>query len=104
MRLTEDPRPGLLCAHPRVPCAATHRRLGKVVPVPAAKCILRQLATALAYCHVRGVLHRDLKPANVLLSCYGEVKLADFGLARAVPPAEALVTPRNVVTAGLPRP
>ena len=70
------------------------------MPVPAAKCILQQLATALAYCHARGVLHRDLKPANVLLSRYGEVKLADFGLARAVPPAEALVTPRNVVTAG----
>ena len=36
-----------------------------------------------AYCHQHRVLHRDLKPQNLLISRGGELKLADFGLARA---------------------
>uniref|UniRef100_H2YFK3 cyclin-dependent kinase n=1 Tax=Ciona savignyi TaxID=51511 RepID=H2YFK3_CIOSA len=42
-----------------------------------------QLLRGLKYCHDRRILHRDLKPQNVLLSELGELKLADFGLARA---------------------
>uniref|UniRef100_A0ACB8G0F2 Cyclin-dependent kinase 15 n=1 Tax=Sphaerodactylus townsendi TaxID=933632 RepID=A0ACB8G0F2_9SAUR len=42
-----------------------------------------QLLRALAYIHRHQILHRDLKPPNLLLSCLGELKLADFGLARA---------------------
>ncbi|XP_062972258.1 cyclin-dependent kinase 15 [Elgaria multicarinata webbii] len=42
-----------------------------------------QLLRALAFIHERHILHRDLKPQNLLLSCHGELKLADFGLARA---------------------
>uniref|UniRef100_A0A0K0DX30 cyclin-dependent kinase n=1 Tax=Strongyloides stercoralis TaxID=6248 RepID=A0A0K0DX30_STRER len=44
---------------------------------------LFQLLRGLAYCHERKILHRDLKPQNLLLSESGELKLADFGLARA---------------------
>lgn len=44
---------------------------------------LFQLLRGLAYCHRRRVLHRDVKPQNLLISGSGELKLADFGLARA---------------------
>lgn len=44
---------------------------------------LFQLLRGLSYCHKRRVLHRDVKPQNLLISELGELKLADFGLARA---------------------
>ncbi|EEB14737.1 cAMP-dependent protein kinase catalytic subunit, putative [Pediculus humanus corporis] len=44
---------------------------------------LFQLLRGLSYCHRRRVLHRDVKPQNLLISEIGELKLADFGLARA---------------------
>jgi cyclin-dependent kinase 12/13 len=43
---------------------------------------MRQLLRGLAFCHVNGVLHRDLKSANLLINERGELKIADFGLAR----------------------
>lgn len=47
------------------------------------KSFLYQLLQGIAYCHQHRVLHRDLKPQNLLINVEGELKLADFGLARA---------------------
>lgn len=42
-----------------------------------------QLLEGIAYCHTHRVLHRDLKPQNLLIDTKGNIKMADFGLARA---------------------
>ena len=45
---------------------------------------MEQMLSALAAAHRAGVVHRDIKPENILISDAGVVKVADFGLARAV--------------------
>ena len=57
------------------------------LPVSQALGIARDVATALAYAHDRGVLHRDVKPENILLAG-GRALIADFGLARAIGAAD----------------
>mmetsp|Transcript_11164 Transcript_11164/g.20622 ORF Transcript_11164/g.20622 Transcript_11164/m.20622 type:complete len:307 (+) Transcript_11164:99-1019(+) len=47
------------------------------------KSFLYQLLRGVAFCHQHRVLHRDLKPQNLLINREGELKLGDFGLARA---------------------
>lgn len=56
---------------------------GNVLSVNNVKILMFQLLRGLHYCHQKRILHRDLKPQNLLISNAGELKLADFGLARA---------------------
>ncbi|KAF2000271.1 Pkinase-domain-containing protein [Amniculicola lignicola CBS 123094] len=53
------------------------------LPAPTIKSFMYQLLLGIAFCHESRVLHRDLKPQNLLINSRGQLKLADFGLARA---------------------
>ncbi|WP_175962942.1 serine/threonine protein kinase [Burkholderia pyrrocinia] len=55
----------------------------KGMPLDAALPIIAGMGQALAYAHERGFVHCDFKPANVFLTDRGEVKVIDFGIARA---------------------
>ena len=52
--------------------------LGEALPVA------KQIAEALEYAHEKGIIHRDLKPGNIKLAPDGQVKILDFGLAKAL--------------------
>ena len=54
------------------------------LPVPVVCAVLDPLLDALGAAHASGLVHRDVKPENVLISARGAVKIADFGLVRAV--------------------
>ncbi|SDH49059.1 serine/threonine-protein kinase [Nonomuraea jiangxiensis] len=69
-------------------------RVRKEGPLPVPD-VLRagvKLAGALAAVHEAGVLHGDIKPQNILISRYGELAIADFGVARVVDAAEISAT------------
>jgi serine/threonine protein kinase len=43
---------------------------------------IRQIASALAHAHERGIIHRDIKPSNIVITNLGDVKILEFGLAK----------------------
>jgi serine/threonine-protein kinase len=65
------------------------------MPPHAVAAVLTPILGGLAAAHRAGLVHRDVKPENVLISDDGEVKIADFGLVRAV--AEAKITSTSVI-------
>jgi hypothetical protein len=80
------------------------RLLGGPLEVAEAFDVAAQVCDGLAFAHDRGVVHRDVKPENILLASDGQVKLADFGLAKLVhvePGADSLTQTHQVL--GTPR-
>ena len=64
----------------------------KVPPLAEGLGVAAGVAAGLAHAHAAGIVHRDLKPENVLLPDEGGVKVADFGLAKALTGTQTLAT------------
>lgn len=74
---------------------------GVQLSIPQAARISLEIAQALAYAHNRGYVHRDIKPSNLLFDDEGRIRVADFGIARAL--AEAAWTEPVGVVIGTAR-
>ena len=69
---------------------------GRVLPQRALE-IVADVCAALQVAHDAGIVHRDIKPANVMLTPAGEVKVMDFGIARAAASSSQTVTQTSAV-------
>ncbi|WP_293787306.1 Stk1 family PASTA domain-containing Ser/Thr kinase, partial [uncultured Aeromicrobium sp.] len=67
-------------------------RDGRKIMPERALSITADILSALDYSHRAGIIHRDIKPANIMLTPAGQVKVMDFGIARAIADSSAAMT------------
>ena len=77
------PRPALVMEYVPGETLADRVRRDGPVPLDEALGMAKQIAEALEHAHEKTIVHRDLKPANVKVTPEGEIKVLDFGLAKA---------------------
>ena len=69
---------------------------GPLDPAEAMR-ITGQVLTALEYSHRAGVVHRDIKPGNIMVTTSGQVKVMDFGIARAISESSATIAETSTI-------
>lgn len=89
MNQTENGRPYYTMDFLTGVSLADYLKEHKILPLPQALHIFRQVSSGLAYAHSRGIIHRDIKPANIMLltdpkNQQFQVKIVDFGIAKLV--------------------
>ena len=76
---------------------------GRPLPLPQAFAVMHGLLQALDHAHQHAIVHRDVKPENVMLSTQGEVKVADFGIARLTDDSPTSHATKTGTTVGTPQ-
>ena len=62
------------------------------IPLPRSLEIIKGILLALDYSHAKGIVHRDIKPGNIMITDSGDIKVMDFGIARATDDIGATMT------------